>query len=185
MSLIVLDRDGVINEDSEEFIKSADEFVPIDGSIDAIARLSHGGYQIAVATNQSGLARGLLDIDALIGIHDKLYRLVKEAGGAIDGVFFCAHGPDDGCECRKPKPGLLREIERRFATALTGVLVVGDSLGDIEAAHAVGARPVLVRTGKGARTLAEHRQQLGKVEVVDCLSALADRLLEGGEGEAA
>jgi D-glycero-D-manno-heptose 1,7-bisphosphate phosphatase len=154
--IVILDRDGVINEDSDAYIKSAEEWIPIPGSLEAIARLNRAGWRVVVATNQSGVARGLFDIDTLTSIHNKMHRQVEQAGGKIEAVFFCAHGPDDGCNCRKPQPGLLHEIAARLRIDLLGVPVVGDSLRDIEAAQVVGARPILVQTGKGARTLATH-----------------------------
>ncbi len=181
MTLIVLDRDGVINEDSDEYIKSVEEWVPIEDSVESIARLNNGGYRVIVATNQSGIARGLLDLEALTQIHQKMHRLVQEAGGSIEAVFFCPHGPDDACECRKPKPGLLHEIARRTGEPASDMIVVGDSLRDIEAAWAVGARPVLVRTGKGERTLTKHRKRLEGVEIYDCLASFALRLVETAE----
>ncbi len=176
MKLIILDRDGVINEDSDAFIKSVDEWTPLPGSIDAIARLTMNDYRVVVATNQSGIARGLFDIDTLMRIHDKMHRLVKEAGSAIEAVFFCPHGPDDGCECRKPKAGMFRDIGTRLRVDLTGVPAVGDSLRDLQTAEVVGARPILVRTGKGEQTLATLGNRAG-LEVYDNLAAVVDALL--------
>ncbi len=176
MKLIILDRDGVINEDSDEYIKSVDEWQPIPGSIEAICKLSQHEYRVVVATNQSGIARGLFDLDALTQMHEKLHQLLNNAGGKVEAIFFCPHGPDDGCDCRKPKPGMLRDISDRLRVDLNGVPVVGDSLRDMQAAEAVGARPILVRTGKGARTL----EKLGKntnYETYDDLSACVDALL--------
>lgn len=179
MKLIILDRDGVINEDSDEYIKSVDEWIPIPGSIDAIARLTMNDYRVVVATNQSGIARGLYGVDTLMRMHDKMHQLVNEAGGAIEAVFFCPHGPDDGCECRKPKAGMLRDIGARLHLSLTNVPVVGDSLRDLQAAEVVGARPILVRTGKGMNTLASMGSRAG-LEVYDDLAAVADLLLRKG-----
>lgn len=176
MRLVILDRDGVINEDSDEYIKSVDEWIPVPGSLEAIARLNRAGWRVAVATNQSGVARGLFDIDTLTRIHDKMHRLVEQAGGAIEAVFFCAHGPDDGCNCRKPRPGLLQEIAARLRVDLQDVPVVGDSLRDIEAARAVGAQPILVRTGKGMRTLAKLGPDAGIAVYAD-LKEVADALI--------
>jgi D-glycero-D-manno-heptose 1,7-bisphosphate phosphatase len=153
MRLVILDRDGVINEDSEEFIKSPDEWIPLPGSLEAIAQLTNAGWRVVVATNQSGLARKLFDIDTLNAIHDKMYNMVNEYGGVIEAVFFCPHGPKDHCDCRKPKPGMLEQIAQRLRIKLDGVPVIGDSLRDLQAARAVGAQPVLVRTGKGTKTL--------------------------------
>jgi D-glycero-D-manno-heptose 1,7-bisphosphate phosphatase len=152
MKLVVLDRDGTINHDSDQFIKSPAEWKPIKGSLEAIARLSQAGYRVVVATNQSGIARGLFDTATLIAIHDAMQRAVAQFGGRIDAIFFCPHAADSACECRKPKPGMLREIGRRFNLSLDGVYAVGDALRDVEAAAAAGARPVLVLTGKGKAT---------------------------------
>jgi len=151
--LIILDRDGVINYDSDQFIKSPDEWRPIPGSLEAIARLNHAGFRVVVATNQSGLGRGLFDTTAMIAIHDKLYKALAQVGGRLDAIFFCPHAADAGCDCRKPKPGLLAEIGQRFGVELTGVPCVGDSLRDLQAAEAVGAQPILVLSGKGEKTL--------------------------------
>jgi D-glycero-D-manno-heptose 1,7-bisphosphate phosphatase len=151
--LIILDRDGVINYDSDEFIKSPDEWRPIPGSLEAIARLNHAGFRVVVATNQSGLGRGLFDTTTMIAVHDKLYKALGQVGGRIDAVFFCPHAADAECDCRKPKPGLLIEIGQRFGIELTGVPCIGDSLRDLQAAEAVGAQPILVLSGKGEKTL--------------------------------
>jgi D-glycero-D-manno-heptose 1,7-bisphosphate phosphatase len=153
--LIILDRDGVINYDREQFIKSPDEWRPIPGSLEAIARLNHAGFRVVVATNQSGLGRRLLDTATLISIHDKLHKALAQVGGRIDAVFFCPHTADAGCDCRKPKPGMLADIGRRFGVELTGVPCIGDSLRDLQAAEACGAQPILVLTGKGEKTLRE------------------------------
>ena len=152
MKLVILDRDGVINEDSDEFIKEPDEWNPIPGSLEAISRLNHAGYNVAVATNQSGLARGLFDALTLNAIHNKMHQMLAKLGGHVDAIFFCPHGPDDACECRKPKPGLYREIEKRYGLNIRNVPVIGDSKRDLDAAITVGAQPILVRTGKGANT---------------------------------
>jgi D-glycero-D-manno-heptose 1,7-bisphosphate phosphatase len=153
--IIVLDRDGVINYDREQFIKSPDEWRPIPGSLEAIARLNHAGFRVVVATNQSGLGRRLLDTATLISIHDKLHKALAQVGGRIDAVFFCPHTADANCDCRKPKPGMLADIGRRFGVELTGVPCIGDSLRDLQAAEACGAQPILVLTGKGEKTLRE------------------------------
>ena len=154
MKLIILDRDGVINVDSAEFIKKPDEWKPIPGSLEAIARLNQDGYRVVVATNQSGVGRGLLDMAALNAIHDKMHKAVAHVGGRIDAVFYCPHAQDADCSCRKPKPGLLEDIAHRFNAELAGVPCIGDSLRDLQAAQAVGALPILVLTGKGAQTAA-------------------------------
>jgi D-glycero-D-manno-heptose 1,7-bisphosphate phosphatase len=152
MKLVILDRDGVINFDSDQFIKSPDEWRPIPGSIEAISRLTQWGYRVVVATNQSGIGRGLFDMDALNAIHDKMSRAVSLAGGRIDAIFFCPHPADSPCDCRKPRPGMLREIATRYNVDLAGVPAIGDSLRDLQAAVAVGAQPILVLTGKGEKT---------------------------------
>ena len=153
VKLIVLDRDGVINHDSAQFIKSPDEWRPIAGSLEAIARLNHAGYRVVIATNQSGIGRGLFDMATLNTIHEKLHKALALAGGRIDALFYCPHTADAQCECRKPKTGMLREIGVRYGVDMTGVPCVGDSLRDLNAADAVGAQPMLVLTGKGERTL--------------------------------
>ena len=155
MKLIILDRDGVINYDSDQFIKSPQEWRPIEGSMEAIALLNQWGWRVVVATNQSGVGRGLFDMDTLAAIHDKMHRTVAQAGGRIDAIFFCPHAADSKCACRKPKPGMLLEIAERFNVDLDDVPVVGDSLRDLQSAVAAGAQPVLVRTGKGAKTEAD------------------------------
>ncbi len=152
MKLIILDRDGVINYDSDQFIKSPQEWRPIEGSMEAIAQLNQWGWRVVVATNQSGVGRGLFDMDTLAAIHDKMHRTVAQAGGRIDAIFFCPHAADSKCACRKPRPGMLLEIAERFNVDLEDVPVVGDSLRDLQAAVTAGAQPVLVRTGKGEKT---------------------------------
>jgi len=155
MKLVILDRDGVINQDSAAYIKSPREWKPIPGSLEAIARLTQADYDVVVATNQSGVGRGLFEMATLNAIHDKMHRAVGQAGGRIHAVFYCPHAQEANCGCRKPKPGLLEEIGRRFGTSLAGVPSIGDSLRDLQAAVAVGAQPILVLTGKGAKTRRE------------------------------
>jgi D-glycero-D-manno-heptose 1,7-bisphosphate phosphatase len=157
MKLIILDRDGVINFDSAQFIKSPEEWRPIPGSLDAIARLTQWGYRVVVATNQSGVGRGLFDMDTLNAINDKMMRAAAQVGGRIEAVFFCPHAADSTCECRKPRPGMLIEIAARYNADLTGVPAVGDSLRDLQAAVAVGAQPILVLTGKGEKTRSDSQ----------------------------
>lgn len=176
LKLIILDRDGVINHDSAEFIKSPDEWVPIPGSLESIARLHDADYTVVVATNQSGVGRGLFDLNTLQQIHEKMQQEVARVGGKIDAVFFCPHAPGDRCECRKPKPGLLLDIAKKFNCDLAGVPAVGDSLRDIESAQTVGARPVLVRTGKGEAVVKSGSLPAG-VAVYDDLAAFVDVLL--------
>lgn len=154
MALLILDRDGVINEDSDRYIRSLDDWVAIPGSIAAIADLSKAGFRIAIATNQSGLSRGYFTLDTLEQIHANMCRLVEEEGGHIAGIFYCPHLPDEGCNCRKPATGLLQAIEAELGESAIGAFFIGDSLKDLQAAHAHGCQPVLVKTGKGAKTLA-------------------------------
>lgn len=177
MKVLVLDRDGVINTDSPDYIKSPDEWHPLPGSIDAIARASKAGFTIAVASNQSGVGRGLFDLDTLSAIHDKMIETVENAGGRIDLIVFCPHHPDDDCECRKPKAGLLRRIEAELRATLAGQWSVGDSSRDLAAAREVGAQPVLVRTGNGRKTETETAD-MDDVKVFDDLAAAVDALLE-------
>jgi D-glycero-D-manno-heptose 1,7-bisphosphate phosphatase len=152
MKLIILDRDGVINYDSDQFIKSPDEWKPIPGSLEAIARLNQDGYRVVVATNQSGIGRGLFDMPTLNAIHDKMHKSLAQVGGRIDAIFFCPHTNDADCSCRKPKSGMMLEISARYGVGLADVPAVGDSLRDLEAAARLGATPYLVLTGKGNKT---------------------------------
>jgi D-glycero-D-manno-heptose 1,7-bisphosphate phosphatase len=176
MKLVILDRDGTINHDSDKYIKSPAEWRPIEGSLEAIARLTHAGYRIVVATNQSGIARGMFDTSTLIAIHETLQRAAAQMGGRIDGFYFCPHAADSACDCRKPKPGMLLDIARRFNVQLSGVYMVGDALRDVEAAAAAGARPVLVLTGKGKKTKADGGLPPG-TEVFPDLAAFARQLV--------
>lgn len=175
MKLLILDRDGVINQDSDDYIKSVDEWLPLPGAIQAIARLSKAGWTVAVATNQSGLARGYYDEATLDCMHARMRQLVAEQGGELGLVVHCPHGPDDGCSCRKPLPGMLLQIADHYRTSLKGVWFVGDSSGDLQAAQAVDCRPVLVKTGKGERTLAKPLPE--NTLVFDDLAAVAAQLL--------
>jgi D-glycero-D-manno-heptose 1,7-bisphosphate phosphatase len=154
MKLIILDRDGVINHDSDQFIKNPEEWKPIDGSLEAIARLNQHGYRVVVATNQSGIGRGLFDMPTLNAIHDKMHKACALVGARIDAVFFCPHTSESNCRCRKPRSGMMEEIAARYNTSLAGVPAVGDSLRDLQASVALGARPYLVLTGKGKKTQA-------------------------------
>ncbi|WP_259758304.1 D-glycero-beta-D-manno-heptose 1,7-bisphosphate 7-phosphatase [Pseudomonas sp. GCEP-101] len=175
MKLLILDRDGVINQDSDAYIKTLDEWIPIPGAIAAIARLSKAGWTVAVATNQSGIARGYYDLATLESMHTRLRELVAEQGGELGVVVYCPHGPDEGCDCRKPKPGMLRQIAQHYGVDLRGVWFVGDSRGDLDAALAVDCQPVLVKTGKGERTLTKPLPD--GTRVFDDLAAVADHLL--------
>ena len=176
--LLILDRDGVINRDSAEFVKNVDEFEPLPGSIDAIATLHQAGYTVAVASNQSGLARGLFDRRALRAMHRKLRRLVAAAGGRIDRIEVCPHGPDEGCRCRKPAPGLLLRLARHYGVDPGGTPAVGDSLRDLEAAQSAGATPILVRTGNGRKTEAALSGPLRDIDVYDDLASVARALVQ-------
>ena len=176
MKLIILDRDGVINFDSIQYIKSPAEWKPIPGSLEAIAKLSQAGYRVVVATNQSGVGRGLFDMDTLNRIHDKMHRAVQAAGGRIDAIFYCPHAADSDCDCRKPKPGMFVRIGACFNVDLAGTPSVGDSLRDLQAAAAVGGRPLLVLTGKGETTQADGGLPEGTQVFAD-LAAAVDHLL--------
>ena len=180
VKLIVLDRDGVINHDSDQFIKSPDEWRPIPGSLEAIARLNHAGFRVVVATNQSGIGRGLFDMGTLNAIHEKMHKALALAGGRVDAVFYCPHTGDSQCECRKPKTGMLREIGVRYGVDMTGVPCIGDSLRDLMAADAVGAQPMLVLTGKGEKTLRDGNFPEAYVIFPD-LAFAASALLAGDE----
>ncbi len=177
MKLIILDRDGVINEDSDDYIKSVDEFVPIPGSLEAIGKLTQAGYTIAVATNQSGIARGYYDMATLQAMHDKLSTLLAPYHGRIDKFFICPHGPDDHCNCRKPKPGLFAQISEFYQQSINNVPAIGDSLRDIQAGQPFGVFPILVRTGKGLRTLQKNHSELINIPVYDNLSAAVNYIL--------
>jgi len=177
VKLIILDRDGVINQDSDSFVKNPDEWIALPGSLHAIARLTQAGWKVVVATNQSGLARGLFDMDTLTAIHTKMRRELAAAGGSIDAVFMCPHGPDDNCACRKPKPGMFEQIGHRYDVDLAGVPAVGDSLRDLQASSSVGCSPWLVLSGNGKKTLAKGGLP-DNTRVCDDLSAVVDALLQ-------
>lgn len=152
MKLLIADRDGVINYDSDQYIKSPDEWEPIHSSLEAIALLTRSGYRVVVTTNQAGIDRGLFTVETLNAIHDKMHKAIRKAGGCIDAVFYCPHSPEAGCDCRKPKPGMLKKISAAYNTPLRGIPVVGDSIHDLQAATSVGAQPILVLTGYGKLT---------------------------------
>ena len=176
MKLLILDRDGVINEKPEEYLASPSEWHAIPGSLEAIARANSAGFHVVVASNQPGLAQGRFDVDTLNAIHQKLFGELSVAGGHIDAVFFCPHAPQDKCECRKPLPGMLLEIADRFHTALRDVPVIGSSVEDVQAARAVGAHPMLVRTGKWQAS-SQEKNRLTGVSIYENLSAAVDALL--------
>jgi D-glycero-D-manno-heptose 1,7-bisphosphate phosphatase len=184
MKLVILDRDGTINADSQEYIKSAAEWEPLPGAIEAIARLNHAGWHVVVATNQAGLGRGLFDVAALNAMNTKMHKLLVAQGGRVDAVFYCPHTPDDACNCRKPLPGLFEQIGERFGVDLHGVPVVGDQLRDLQAGVAVGCEPHLVLTGKGAgyrgRALPETFPPATRVH--EDLGAFAEHLLSRAAG---
>jgi len=173
MNLILLDRDGVINYDSDQFIKSPEEWKPIPGSLEAIARLCQAGYRVVVTTNQSGVGRGLFDMHTLNAIHDKMHKAVAQAGGRIDAIFFCPHAADTNCSCRKPKTGMLEGVAARYNVDLHGVPAVGDSLRDLTSAAGMGAQPILVLTGKGAKTQAKGELPEGTQVFPDLAAVVA------------
>lgn len=175
MKLIILDQAGVINESSETFVKTPDEWIAIPGSLEAIARLTHAGYRVVIATNQSGIGRGLLDMATYNAINDKMYKAINHAGGRIDAIFFCPHTQADNCACRKPGTGLFGEIMQRYGVNLSSVPAVGDSLKDLQAAATVGAIPMLVLTGNGQITRKNKELPAGTRIYAD-LSAVADDL---------
>ena len=184
MKTILLDRDGVINRDSDDFIKSVDEWQPIPGSLEAIALLHRHGYRVVVLTNQSGVARGLFSLATLNELHRHMLDETKKKGGLIEAVFFCPHGPDDNCSCRKPATGMFRDVADRLKIEMSGVPAVGDSMRDLQAARDVGALPILVKTGKGKRTLKmlkKNDSPLSLEEVIDFkdLASFTDALLAG------
>jgi D-glycero-D-manno-heptose 1,7-bisphosphate phosphatase len=149
MKLVILDRDGTVNEDSSDYVKSPDEWTPLPGALEAIARLNHAGWHVVIASNQSGLGRGLFDVSTLNAMHAKMHTLLATVGGRVDAVFYCPHAPDEGCHCRKPESGLFEQIGERYGIELRGVPMVGDTLNDLLGAAAVGCEPHLVLTGKG------------------------------------
>jgi D-glycero-D-manno-heptose 1,7-bisphosphate phosphatase len=172
MKLVILDRDGVINEDSEEYVKSHHEWRAIAGSLEAIARLNQSGYRVVVATNQSGIGRGLFDMNALNVMHAKMHRALAGVGGKIDAVFFCPHTPEDQCDCRKPKPGLFQQIAKRFGVELAQTTMIGDSDRDLAAGMAAGCSVMLVRTGKGAQVVADAKVPEGVLVFADLAHAV-------------
>ena len=182
LKLVILDRDGTVNEDRADFVKSADEWVPLPGALEAIARLNQAGWHTVIATNQSGIGRGLFDMSALNAMHVKMNQALHRLGGRVDAVFFCPHSPQDGCTCRKPLPGLLEQIAERYGIELAGVPAVGDSARDLEAAAAAGCEPHLVRTGKlahaGEDVLAALGRTLPAMQVHADLAAFAEAMIQ-------
>jgi D-glycero-D-manno-heptose 1,7-bisphosphate phosphatase len=180
MKLVILDRDGVINFDSAQFIKNPAEWKPIPGSLEAIARLNQSGYKVVVATNQSGIGRGLFDMDTLNQIHEKMHKALYTLGGRVDAIFYCPHTADSDCDCRKPKPGMFKRISETLNIDLTGVPAIGDSLRDLQAGAAAGCKPMLVLTGKGEKTRAEGKLPAGTTEYAD-LARAVDAILAKGK----
>jgi D-glycero-D-manno-heptose 1,7-bisphosphate phosphatase len=180
MKLVLLDRDGVINHDSDAFIKSPGEWRPLPRSLEAIADLCKAGYRVAVVTNQSGVARGLFDLATLAAIHDRMVSAAERAGGRIDAIFFCPHGPGSSCDCRKPRSGLFVEALSRFGATAAETWAVGDQARDLQAAHSAGCRPVLVLTGKG-RTTRQQGPLPEQTVIHDDLAAFVARLLGGSQ----
>ena len=182
MKLVILDRDGVINQDADDYVKSVEEWQPIPGSIEAIAQLYQSGFTIVVATNQSGLSRGLFDLEALESMHAKLNTLVESAGGEITAIFYCPHSPENNCNCRKPKPGLIDAIENELSISVLGCPLVGDSIRDLQAGISKGCDPILVKTGKGAGTYRLLQQRpnpkFDDLKVFDDLAAAAHYIIE-------
>lgn len=176
MKLIILDHNGVINQSSDTFIKTPDEWIPIPGSLEAIARLTYSGYRVIIATNQSGIGRGLMDMAAYNAINDKMHKAINQAGGRIDAIFFCPHTNEDKCLCRKPATGMYEEIMQRYGVNLNNVPTIGDSLRDLQAAAAVGAIPILVLTGKGQRTRAK-KDIPANTQIFENLSMAVDALV--------
>ena len=176
MKLVILDRDGTINVQSDDFIKSADEWMPLPGAMEAIAQLNHAGWHVVVVSNQSGLGRGLFDVAALNAMHTKLHKQLAAVGGRIDAIFYCPHAADSDCECRKPRPGMFKRIGETLNANLKGVPAIGDSLRDLQACAAVGCQPMLVHTGKGEKTRADGNLPEGTLEFAD-LAAAVDHIL--------
>jgi D-glycero-D-manno-heptose 1,7-bisphosphate phosphatase len=178
MKLVILDRDGVINQDSDNFIKTVDEFIPLPGSVEAIAKLKHAGYKVYIATNQSGISRGFYDVTTLNSMHKKLATLLQQHNAQIDGIEYCPHGPADECDCRKPKTGMYLAIAKQAGiTEYSDIIVVGDSLRDLQAAQAINAKPHLVRTGKGERTI-QKGEGLDGIPVYNDLADFVTQLLK-------
>lgn len=180
MPYIILDRDGVINFDSDEYIKSPDEWLPIPGSLEAIAQLNRAGYQVLIVTNQSGIARGYFDLDTLDLIHEKLMRELASVGGYIEEIFFCPHHPDEVCSCRKPRPGLLYRLSEKYQVALEQTFFIGDSYSDVKAAQNAGAIPLLVLTGKGERTLEQYPELISVPNFSDLARAVEYVISQSG-----
>lgn len=174
---VLLDRDGVINQDNSNFVRTPDALIPLPGSLDAIRRLKEAGWLVAVCTNQSGVGRGLYSLNDLQAIHGRLRQLLAEHDTSVDGIYACPHHPDDGCDCRKPKPGLLLRAARELPIDLAASFMVGDAGRDLEAGIRAGCSPVLVLTGKGRQTRQEP--VAASIPSYDCLADFVDSLLQG------
>ena len=175
--LVILDRDGVINQDSINYIRSPEEWIPITGSLKAIARLNHFGFRVVVATNQSGIERGFFSLEQLNAMHQKMRQALERVGGQLDGVFFCPHAAEHNCNCRKPKPGLLLEIRDRLGLDIRTATFIGDSLRDLQSAWAVGAKGILVKTGKGLQTISAHHAELGETKIFADLATAVEHVI--------
>ena len=184
MKLVILDRDGVINKESDAFVKNADEWLPIKGSIKAIARLYKAGFTVVVTTNQSGLGRGLFEVSDLDAMHKKMTTLVEQAGGKLAGIFYCPHHPDDNCDCRKPKAGLIDQVEQALSVSAKGAFAIGDSQRDLEAGITKGCTPILVKTGKGQKTLqqivVEQNTAFHNLAIYNSLADAAEEIIKTG-----
>jgi D-glycero-D-manno-heptose 1,7-bisphosphate phosphatase len=178
MKLVILDRDGVINQDSANFIKNPNEWIAITGSLEAIALLNQSGFRVVLATNQSGVSRGFFDMATLNNIHDKMHKALSQVGGRIDALYYCPHAAEDSCECRKPKTGMMEDIGRRFSLNLNQIFGVGDSLRDLEAYASVGCKPILVLTGKGEETLTAGNLPAGTLIFADLTEAVQHLIAE-------
>ena len=188
MKLLILGRDGILNEYREDHVKAPEEWVPIRGALEALSRLNHAGWHAVVATNQAGIGRGMIDMAAVNAIHQQMVRLAQASGGRIDAVFFCPHTPEERCDCRKPLPGMMREIGRRYGVDLRAVPMVADTLRDLLAAQAAGCVPHLVLSGRAAdlddASLRQILQQVPGTTVHRDLAAFADHLVGSGRGPA-
>jgi len=174
MKLVLLDRDGVINQENPDQIRNPDDWLPIEGSLEAITKLNQLGYRVVIVSNQSGIGLGLFTVDELHAIHQKMHDALSKLGGHVDAVLYCPHASVDECNCRKPRPGLLHDVAKRLNMELVNVPVVGDSLRDLQAAMAVGAQPVLVRTGKGQLTLEENPALAQQIQIFDDLASFVE-----------
>ena len=181
MKLIILGRDGILNEYRDDHVKAPAEWVPIPGALEAVSRLNHAGWHAVVATNQAGIGRGMIDMASVNLIHAHMNKLMQAQGARLDAVFFCPHTPEEQCDCRKPLPGMMLEIGERYGVDLDHVPVAADTLRDLQAAHAAGCEPHLVRTGRAAQlddaVVEQWCKQVPGVRVHADLSAMAEQLI--------